>query len=291
MRFLKGVTTLAASCLFGITSPLYAEVSTTLQFFGALGPDQTFEKNDARIVSDSKVRDDATARARADASADIGTGELEAKAIGRKFIFGETEIAARAIARAADTLTIEGPGTEPIPVTFQMAVQGDLVVPDSATGAGTAFATVQGVLGVGGGSETATLQRRRVYDAVGAIASNTLFGVGDWQGELPVTVSPDHFELLLQFDTTAVPGAPFEFESELRALVGTIGAVGSDAISDFGNTATFTIILPQSYTFTSASGVFLAGPVPEPEISAMFVCGLAGLWIAVMRGRRAMQMT
>jgi hypothetical protein len=108
-----------------------------------VGPDQQFNENDIRIVSDSKTRDDATARATAAASADIGTGELAAKATGQKFIVGESEIAARAVGRAADTLTIEGPAAGAIPVTFQMMVEGDLIVPDGATGSGSAFATVQ----------------------------------------------------------------------------------------------------------------------------------------------------
>ena len=272
--------------LFGMSTIapyVHAEVITTLQFFGPLSADQTFSTIDIRITSDSKTRDDATARASAAASADIGTGELAAKATGEKFIGGETDIAARALGRAVDTLTIEGPGVVPIPVVFQMAVEGDLIVPFSAIGSGSAFATVEAVLGVVGDSETAMLERRSSYNTSGSIVTDALTGMGDWQGELPFP-NLDHFDLLLQFVTEIVPGTPFGFESELRALVGSSGAVGSDAISDFGTE--FTIILPQAYSFTSASGVFLAGPnpIPEPEIWALFACGLGCL--AVMARRR-----
>jgi hypothetical protein len=153
MRIPRSVPVLA---LFGITivaPSVHAEVLTTLQFFGPLSADQTFSTNDLRITSDSKTRDDITARASAAASADIGTGELAARAAGQKFSGGESEIAARAVGRAIDTLTINGPTAPAIPVTFQMAVEGDLLVPGSATGSGTALATVQAVLGAGGNSE------------------------------------------------------------------------------------------------------------------------------------------
>jgi hypothetical protein len=263
---------------------LHAEVSTTLTFFGALGPDQTFTDSDLRVVSDSRIRDDEIAQATAAASADIGTGELAAKATGQVLIPSETGIAARAVGAATDTLTINGPGTDAIPVTFQMAVDGDLIVPASATGSGTAFATVQALLSVTDGTDAATLQWRRVYDESGAISRDTLTGVGDWEGAQPVAGTTNHFELLLQLDAEIVPGIPFDFESELRAIVGTSGAIGADSISDFGNTGTFTIILPPAYSFTSASGVFLAGPIPEPQTWALLACGLA--WVAFAAGRR-----
>jgi hypothetical protein len=285
MRILRLVPALALLGLSMPAPPLCAEVLTTLQFFGPLGPDQTFTDSDLRIVSDSRTRNDSTARASAASSADIGTGELAAKATGELLIPSETGIAARAVGTAVDTLTINGPGTEAIPVTFEMVVDGDLIVPDSATESGNAFATVQALLEINGDSETATLQWRRTYNASGTLISDTLTGIGDWLGEQPVAGTTNHFELLLAFDTEIVPGAPFDFESELRAIVGSSGAVGADSVSDFGNTGRFTVILPPEYSLTSASGVFLAGPIPEPQVWAMFAGGLA--WLALMAARRS----
>ncbi len=285
MRSLRALLVVLMCGFSSWASSLHAEVQTTLQFFGALEPDEPFVSSDVRIVSDSKTRDDATARATAAAAADIGTGELTAKATGQRFVSGESEIAASALARAVDTLTIQGPGTDAIPVTFEMAAEGDLIVPGSATGASIAFASVQGALGIVGQSERATLQRRRTYDAAGAVLTDSVFGDGDFEDELPV--AGDHFDLLLRFDTEIVPGTPFDFESELRALVGSRGALGSDAISDFGNTARFTIILPPDYSFTSASGVFLAGPIPEPETWMLLALGLTCLAAVTARRRRA----
>lgn len=285
MRTFNSLTAATLLVLLAAT-PARAEVVTTLQFFGAFTVDQTFTKDDIRVVSDSKSRNDATARATAEASADIGTGELKAKATGEKLVPGELETAARASGSAVDTLTIDGPGTDAIPVSFQMAVDGDLILPGSASGQGGAFATVQAVLGIVGDSETATLQFRRRYDVSGAIVSESLTGIGDWQGAVPTGASGTHYDLLLQFDTEIVPGTPFEFESELIALVGSGGDVGSDAISDFGNTGKFTIILPPAYTLTSQSGVFLAGPIPEPSTWAMLACGLGCVALFVHRRRR-----
>jgi hypothetical protein len=135
-------------------------------------------------------------------------------------------------------------------------------------------------------AKTATLQWRRSYNSSGAIATDALTGLGDWQGEQPVAGTTNHFELLLQFDTVLIPGTPFSFESELRALAGTSGAVGSDAISDFGNTGRLSVILPQDYSITSKSGVFLAGPIPEPKTWALFACGLGCLAIMARRRQR-----
>lgn len=116
MRIPKLVPALTLLSLSIIPSFAHAEVFTTLQFFGPLSADQTFSTNDIRITSDSRSRNDAIASASANASADIGTGKLAAKATGQKFVVGESDIAARAIGSATDTLTITGPAGAAIPV-------------------------------------------------------------------------------------------------------------------------------------------------------------------------------
>ena len=145
---LLGITTLATS--------LHAEVSTTLQFFGALGPDLTFTKNDVRIVSDSQTRDDATARATAPASADIGLGDIHGRGY-RAAVHpqrnGNRGASCGTRRRYADH---RRSGTDPVPVVL-MAVDGDLILPDSANGMGNGFATVQALLSASSASsETAT---------------------------------------------------------------------------------------------------------------------------------------
>ena len=285
MRIARLVANLVLAGSAALAPAAQAEVVTTLQFFGQIGLDQEFTETDDRIVSDSKSRNDATARAIAAASADLGTGELKTRAAGEMFIPSEANLASRAVAQAIDQLTINGPGTGPIPVTFEMAVGGDLTVPGTATAALSAFATVQAVFTIAGVSETATLQRRRNY-AAGVATSDTITGLGDWEGEQPVAGTDNHFDLLLSFEAQIVPGTPFDFVAELRSLVGSTGALGTDSISDFGNTGTFIVRLPEDYSITSTSGVFLAGPIPEPQTWAMLACGMACVAVLTRRRKR-----
>jgi len=56
------------------------------------------------------------------------------------------------------------------------------------------------------------------------------------------------------------------------------GQVFSGASADFSNTLQFSFLnLPSDVTFTSDSGVFLTGGVPEPSIWAMMLTGFLGL--------------
>lgn len=265
--------------------PALAAVSTDLLFISDSVDVPPFHKESDRIVSDSRTYADDSVRGAASASVDLGTGELKARASGEKLRFSEFAIGVEGRADAVDTLTIDGPGTTPIDVTFQLIVEGDLIVPASATGGGSsAFATVEVRLGVDGKSENAFLQRRRSYDAVGTLVSDSLQGLGDFQGEQPVAGTTDHYDLLLELVAPITPGTPFAFDTYLRALVGSFGPVGGDSIADFSHTAHINIIVPETYSLASESGVFLAGPVPEPQTWAMLGGGL--LMVAGLARRR-----
>jgi len=286
MLSLRFVSTLAVVCVSTAAQPVHAEVFTTLRFFEDFTLNQNFLNDDIRVVSDSETRDDAVGKLSADASADLGTGELKARATGQKLIVMQITSRATAIGRAIDTLTVEGPGTAAIPVTFQMLVDGDLFVPDSAAGAGSAFATAEAQFEIGGIQETSTLQWRRTFDASGSMLTDMLTGQGDWQGSLPSAGTTNHFDLVLQFDAQIVPGTPFAFESELRAHAGGTAPMGSIVFADFGNTGRITVILPsEEYSLASESTFFLAGPIPEPGTWALLAGGLCILTLAVRRWR------
>lgn len=278
----------ATACLLlaMLALPARADVTTRIEFFEDIGAITTFDAQAARVVSDARSIDSAAIKATGDASADLGTGELKARATGFRRTNSELSLAARAKATAVDVITVEGPGTDPIPATFEMLIDGDLLPPSLAAGTATAFASVSATLGVNGSSESALLQWLRGYDAAGIVSRDTLTGTGDWNGAF-ASDGASHFDLLLAYTASIVPGTPFDFSAELQAFVGSIGTLGSDVVSDFGNTARISIVLPEAYSFTSESGVLLAGPIPEPGTWAMFATGLGCLALGMRRRRPA----
>ena len=84
----------------------------------------------------------------------------------------------------------------------------------------------------------------------------------------------------------------FDFTLALGTWSRTGDSEGDYTIVDFGNTANFDILLPDGYTFSSASGGLLteAAPppaVPEPNTLALFGIGLAGLGFARKKRKSA----
>ena len=280
---------LALSALTLAAVPVRADVSTEINLRAEdFTKDLSSSKSDPRVVSDhlERLPGDPVGKASGDASADLGTGELRAKAFAEKKDGFEILVGAAARATATDTLTVVDPlgGVSPVPVSFQMAVDGDLILPDNGGGAGRAFANVTARLGASNDSESAQVQRQRTYDATGAVLTDTQFDNGDWDNAVPVGT---HFDLpLLILDAMITPGTPFDFTSELFVSVGNETGVTGGETADFGNTARITVVLPQGYSLESQSGFFLAGPIPEPQTWALFVVGLAGLAYTVRRGRQ-----
>lgn len=273
----------ALACALACSFPAaHADVSTKIEFFEDIGSIVTYDQQAARVVSDAQSIDNSSVFATGEASADLGTGELKARATGYRRLDSELSLAARATGKAMDVLTIDGPGTDAIPVTFEMAVTGDLIPPDSAAGAANAFALVRAVVDVNGSPESATVQWLRGYDAAGAVSRDVITGLGDWTGAAPAA-GTNHFDLLLSYTADIVPGTPFDFSSELQAYVGSTGTLGSEIVSDFGHTGLITIVLPQNYTLSSQSGVFLAGPIPEPETWALFGTGVGMIALGLRR--------
>ena len=61
---------------------------------------------------------------------------------------------------------------------------------------------------------------------------------------------------------------------------------GLGSVTDFSNTAGISIIAPAGVTFTSQSGVFLSGAVPEPSSWTMLIAGFGVVGAMVRRRRR-----
>jgi hypothetical protein len=301
LRFALGVPLLFAF----VATPALAGVSITVeilnnvigppnQLAGRIGLLQVVTETDPRLTSELLTRDDAFSKSTSFASADIGTGELKVNTTGFQRTSYSNAFIARATAAMSDTLTIVGPNTSPIEVSFLMTVEGFHSTPAAATGAGRATSNVTGKIGINGLDETADLLKATKYDASGAIipAESTFFKTNDWAGAMPVAGTTDQYNLLLRYDATITPGTPFTFLNEIKATIAYLPTndgppmLSTDIVADFGNTATLTVQLPQNYSLNSQSGLFLAGPVPEPETWAMMLAGLGMVGFLARRRRR-----
>jgi len=277
--------------------PAQADVQTRVRILDEvqafLGFYEVREKSAERVVSDLLTRDDAFSNSTSFAAADLGTGELKVNATGYPRMAYTNAFIAQATASMSDMLTIVGPGSDPIAVALVMNVHGLHSTPASGAGAGTASSFVRGKLEVDAAFEDAELLRSTRYDGTGMVVTDTLTGVRDWVGAAPVAGSEDQFALVLRFDTSITPGVPFAFRSEIFASANYSPSSGTDPlpatpiVSDFANTALIEILLPQEYTITSESGVFLAGPIPEPGTWAMMLAGLGVLATVATRRKAA----
>lgn len=261
---------------------------------GRLGRFEVVNQTDPRITSKLLTRDDAFSKSTSFASADIGTGELKVNTTGFQRTSYSNAFIARASAAMSETLTIVGAGTTAVPVAFLMTVDGFHNTPALATGAGRAIANVTGKISINGLDETADLLKSTQYDAAGAVipGQTTFSATNDWTGATPVPGTTDQYDLRLRYDAFLVPGTPFSFVNEIKATISYLPTndgppmLSTDIIADFGNTAKLTITLPQNYSLDSASGLFLAGPVPEPATWAMALAGLGLFGLIVRKQRR-----
>ena len=186
-------TLFALAALTLATAPVRADVSTEIILRAEdFTKNLSSSKSDPRVVSDHLERPpgDPVGKASRDASADLGPVELRAKAFAEKKDGFEIIVGATARATATDTLTVTDPlgSVTPVAVSFQMAVDGDLILPDNGGGQGLAFASVIARLGAGDDSEPAQVQRQRNYDASGAVVTDTQFDSGDFDGAVPITI-------------------------------------------------------------------------------------------------------
>lgn len=166
----------------------------------------------------------------------------------------------QSLAMLRDQITISFPkDLDSIEVTLTMAVTGT-ITPSSLYGNPGAQAQFQALNGIG--QELGYAGRQ--WSSPGAVAD---------------TLS-DTFTLVGQVDQ----GDRWEASFDLIAALFTYNVNPGSRI-DFGNSAYLDIALPESATFSSASGEFLATPVPEASTFGMMALGLAAGLVQVVRGR------
>jgi PEP-CTERM motif len=254
--------------VFGSTIDLQgggASETTSAYFPDTLSPNRSVVGYGGLAASTGTVGSFRGESADAFAAASLGTGGLKV-AVGSTALPADPQSsvlnAQQSNAWLRDQISVIFPKvSDTIEITLTMAVTGT-VTPSPLFGSPGAQA--QFVALDSGGQALGSAGR--LWSSPGAV-SDTL---------------SDTFMLLGQVDL----GDRWLATFDLQAGLFTNNAIPGSRI-DFGNSAYLDIRLPQAATFTSASGAFLATPVPEPSTWVLMAGGLAAvLWPAASRRRR-----
>jgi hypothetical protein len=264
--FLRGLALAALAC----AAPARADVYVSA-YGGTLGGSV------ADPLSTSKQVTQHTALLITDsfALADLNTGTLRAAVTGEALVPYSLSSFASATARMSDSVTFHGPGST-VQVSFMLHVDGTFAM---SGGNSPGNITLDGAMTIDVAS--ATLALSRTYSPGGA---DTLGG--------SVAGSPGSFlnktlntaDAMLVVTTTVQTEVPVSFFA-LITVVERTAPVGMTETADFSHTAQASLLVPAGYSYTSASGHFLATPVPEPASGALMLAGIAALGWLVRRRR------
>ena len=240
---------------------------------------QSFADPVAGSATDSL--NDASHQANAFAEADLASGLLRVSNSAQTSIpcFGGCGFAT-GYGHIRDILTLQGPGTS-AQVTFQMAVDGTFSMSGNAGGSISNNVSAYISFDAPGHNlqgSNLTLTRFYQVDNNGVVFNNFLDGMITGAPGSVLTKTLDSASALLVATGTVNVGQPFFFDARLSAGI-TGGAPNLLASADFAHTAAISLILPDGYSFTSASGQFLStvpvSPVPEPENYLLLLTGAA----------------
>ena len=227
------------------------------------------------------------------ASADLASGTLKARAEGDANDGPGGSLDADASSELTDVLfLVPDPGspTSPVPFTLFLDLDGILLVGGSGTASPNlqlASARAVATLGISGfavsGVAPASFTVTRRVQASGGSVLDDSTTVDLQQNTTIVGVEPSTFEVRLTASAMVTPNSGFEVRAFLSAESGAEAAFVSD--TNLLQTGQLGVVVPDGYSLTSSSGVFLT--VPEPRAPAPFALAAVAMLGFVRRRARS----
>jgi len=182
-----------------------------------------------------------------------------------------------------DDLTVVGPGTAPVTITLTMDI--DALLPMNVAMGPSSYESLiyhASLSGVGPVAREIRVYRSKGVDENGVVTQNDIICQGDC-GLLNQPLSlAGVIDGKLVVQGEVLPNNHFTFWAAVDLQTFSY-PIGLYAEIDASQTARMSYSLPDGYTLTSASGVFLTA-VPEPSTALLVLAG--GLWL-VWRARAA----
>lgn len=208
--------------------------------------------------------------------ADLAAGSMGLKVAATPYVPVLGGPVGHAEALLRDTLTVTGPGDALVPVTFTLQFDASLYFSSLQASQGGRL-DLSAYFGFGGINEgSVDIERALSKDETGAVTIDTIDCWGNCSSFNQPLTTAGVVDATLQFTALLSQDVNHTFQAYLNGSVYTsIDAVG---VIDALNTARLSVALPADYTLSSASGVFLTSPVPEPAPWMLMLLGAAA-WL------------
>ncbi|HLK14526.1 MAG TPA: PEP-CTERM sorting domain-containing protein [Fimbriimonadaceae bacterium] len=169
-----------------------------------------------------------------------------------------------------DYLTLQGPGTAAIPVTMTLHVDGKYIYDQNLTLQQNIDMKTDRFLTFGTGKREFTADYNRSNNGT----QGDYFTFTPTGTVIQTTVTKDFIDVTLEVTQMMSPGDSLRFEGNVNGQCTT--QFGAACAEDYMNTGQMGVVLPQGYSFTSYSGVFLTA-APEPAPFVLFGLGVVAL--------------
>lgn len=175
-----------------------------------------------------------------------------------------------------DMLKVTGPGNALVPVTFTLQFDALLYFSSLQASQG-GYLHLTTYFGFGGvNQDLVEVERVLLKDETGAATTDTIDCWGNCSSFNQPLTTAGVVDTTLQFTALLSQDVNHSFQAYVNGWMSTsIDAVG---VIDALNTAQLSVALPADYSLSSASGVFLTSPVPEPAPWMLMLLGGAA-WL------------